>query len=449
MSQNRTVQIIRFSAANHKSLRDHAELVLGPALLKRLTPIPGTTLTDHTLPVIGIFGPNASGKSTIVDALSYVRAAIAHSSTTWQASKFMHRAPFALDPTFAEGTSSYEVEFIHDGNRYSYSFDVAKQGVDREELRVAGTKWRRLLSRDSKDVPVTGTGVVPLGQVARRELALSRAVTLDHPVLAPIGLALIEGIEIAPHGDSFSQRRLQAITDALADSTVTRDDVLTLLQIADIGVRGVAVREEPMPADYLRLLAAIKEVRNETDLAEAGDTEPSDRATPESEPLVMRTLEFDHRGAAGARPLLMHEESSGTVMWLSLAFPALDVLRHGGVLVVDEIDSSLHPHLADTLIGFFQDPESNPYGAQLIFTSHDSHLLSPQGALGLRREQIWFTEKDNDGATELFSLADFPQVKDANVSKRYLEGRYGAVPRTAPALMRRLVMQPESEDLDH
>ena len=135
----------------------------------------------------------------------------------------------------------------------------------------------------------------------------------------------------------------------------------------------------------------------------------------------------------------LERESAGTVAWLALVVPAVVTLQQGGVLVVDEIDSSLHPHLVEMLIGFFADEQKNPLGSQLICTTHDSYLISPQSSVKLEPEQIWLTEKGNDGASELYPLADFPRHKGANVAKRYLSGRYGGVPSLAPNFLGRVL----------
>ena len=138
---------------------------------------------------------------------------------------------------------------------------------------------------------------------------------------------------------------------------------------------------------------------------------------------VVRNLEFVHRSSCKEAPRFsIQRESEGTIAWLSLIVPALDVLRSGGLFCVDEIDASLHSHLVGTLIGFFADPNINHHAAQLVFTSHDTYLLSPLSEINLEPEQIWFTDKDNTGATELICLADFPRHKDANVAKRSSAG---------------------------
>lgn len=101
------------------------------------------------------------------------------------------------------------------------------------------------------------------------------------------------------------------------------------------------------------------------------------------------------------------------------------------MLIVDELDSSLHPRLASALIAMFKSPEINPRGAQLVFTSHDTSLMGHLSGDDLDQEEMWFSEKSSDGVTEIYPLTDFPVKKDHSVERRYLGGRYGAVPTLA------------------
>ena len=171
-----------------------------------------------------------------------------------------------------------------------------------------------------------------------------------------------------------------------------------------------------------------------------GDAGAQIRLSEEQTEMVVRNLEFTHLGSGDRRyTFTIYDESSGTLAWLSLALYAVQCLRRGNVMVVDEIDASLHSHLMEVLLGWFADPEINRLGAQLIFTSHDTYLLSPLASVTLEPEQVWFTEKERDGSSELYSLADFKRHKDANVARRYLAGRYGAIPAPAPSLITNLL----------
>ena len=124
-------------------------------------------------------------------------------------------------------------------------------------------------------------------------------------------------------------------------------------------------------------------------------------------------------------------ESSGTNKLFDLSGPIFETLYSGSVLVIDELDAKMHPLISQYIIELFNNPETNPKNAQLIFTTHDTHLLSQKI---LRRDQIWFTEKDSKEQTDLYSLIDIvlpdgtKPRNDANYEKNYIAGRYGAIP---------------------
>jgi len=140
-----------------------------------------------------------------------------------------------------------------------------------------------------------------------------------------------------------------------------------------------------------------------------------------------------HRGPDGDVPMDLHVESLGTQVWFGLVGPVVHALRTGAVLLADELDASLHPVLVHELVRLFQQPETNPRGAQLVFNAHDVTLLGDSGDRLLGRDQIWFTEKLNSGATRLYPLSDLDPRKDEAIGKRYLRGRYGGIPIVAPA----------------
>jgi hypothetical protein len=138
-------------------------------------------------------------------------------------------------------------------------------------------------------------------------------------------------------------------------------------------------------------------------------------------------IQLVHRAADQRLPFDIQDESAGTRRWFGLIGPVLSALRTGQILLFDEIDASLHPRLSAHLLTLFQDPETNPRGAQLIFTTHDTSLLGH-----LNRDEVWLTEKGADGATRLTALAEYGGDKvrrSTNLERAYLQGRFGALPQ--------------------
>lgn len=444
------MHLLSFAARNHRSLRERVQLDLTRPSLARLQPPAGEEWGDHLHRVVGIFGANASGKSAVIDALAYARAAISLSATDWQAQPKMPRAPFALDSASNDDTSHFEFAFVfddgeHGPTRFDYEFEVSPRGVERERLQALyATRRERLFERDASRVgteisfPRGFPAAAVLRGITRRELLLSRAVLLEHPVLAPIGQALIEGVDVVRVGDSHRERRLRSLTNALASGDADLEDIATMLRVADIGIESVSVTETELPPDAREFFEAVTELAKQERPGRSGQAHVT--ISHDLSDAVVRSLDFTHRSEwSGGRPLDVSEESTGTIAWLAVVVPAVEALTDGSLLVVDELDAALHPYLVDVLVGWFADEALNVRGAQLIFSGHGTHVMSPLSEAALTAEQVWFTEKRKDGVTELFSLADFPHREGENKEKRYLDGRYGAVPRPAPSLVHGLL----------
>lgn len=445
--------LLRFTVRNHKSIRDETTIDLTRSSLKTLQPRDGDW-ASATYPLAGIFGGNATGKSAILDAMLYAFSAIRSSSTVWQQERAMPRAPFALDSGSRAASSRYEFDLVHESRRYQYGFEVGQAGVVAEWLRdIPSTRWRRLLDRDRE------TGSLYFHQslggriaVSARELVLSRALTLGDEHLGIFAARLGEQFDIVQVKDSHREARLASIADSLADGDITFPDLEALLRVADIGIAKVELEESKIPGRILSVLQrAMYDLNQPSDDEKsleqgASDVDRQEDLEEGERELVVRHMLFTHQAVGADNPRFsLGEESDGTIAWLALAVPALERLRRGGLLLVDEIDASLHPHLVDLLLGVFADSDINTRHAQMVFTSHESYVLSPLSDVHLEPEQIWFTDKTYDGATELACLEDFPKHPDANVAKRYLTGRYGGIPRLSPSTFAGLVQAGEGE----
>ncbi len=190
--------------------------------------------------------------------------------------------------------------------------------------------------------------------------------------------------------------------------------ITRLLAHADLGITDIQLEDIPWPEtakNYLELVA----------------TWPVAATLPGKQ--VLRVIRLLHRIGDRNVALEPRQESNGTVTYLSLIGPIVSALKWGEVLCIDELDASLHPLIAIELIRLFTSQETNPQSAQLIFNTHDTNLLS-SGVL--RRDQIWFTEKDSDGSSHLYPLTDFKPRRQENLENGYLQGRYGAIPFIHP-----------------
>jgi hypothetical protein len=414
-----------FQVSNHRSLRDEQELVL----------IPAYGNSSPVVPVAAVFGANASGKSNLLDALDWMRLAVIQSYRLWEAESGIPRVPFRLDPELSAAPSSFAVDLMIDGIQYIYGFTVDDDVVLKEWLSSYPHQRERVIfSRDGQHVELGSTvperrGRADLLTSLLREnaLLLSTAVQAGQEEVLPVHRWFREGVR-------FAGRNVWSggtLVDDVAIALERYPSFVSLLQAADLGIADVIVDESP-PAPSARDLdnanrleariAGLEAAGSSAQLVDRRRRELRQLRTPKA----TRELLFLH-GAASV-PLTWAEQSEGTQSWARLLIAALSALTAGSVLVVDEIDASLHPRLTARLMEIFRHPSTNERGAQLVFSTHDATLLGTNlGEEVLRRDEIWFVEK-RDGASALYPLSDFHPRKDENRERRYLAGSYGAVP---------------------
>lgn len=433
--------LLTFTVSNFRSFAGTATLDLTTPALRTNTPRVGQTWSDVTTRVAAIYGANAAGKSTVLDAMD----ALAHSLRTPGSGRF-------YQPNAGSGSSSqmaeYRVDFVADDTRYAYSVRATTWGIVNEELRSYPKGTSRLLFRRAKDSPeseydftpgstLTGPTTEVLRITKPRMLYLATAHRFGHSQLAPIARALLAGVGIDHL--SFRDRQDENVLERVVMEMVAAPDaqvdlVKALVQAADLGVESMEVRSREIPpeaqAKIERVLRALED----------GDDKDEVEV-----PSLHDVVVFRHYGAEGASfELPVRRESSGTITWLTTAWHALDALRNGTVLLVDELDASLHPALARHVVELFLDPSLNTKGAQLIFTSHDVTLLGNAPTRLLSPRQVWFVQKDVSGASELFSQDEFDNRSGNNSERRYLAGAFGAVPNIDDRLLQAYLASPPS-----
>lgn len=418
--------LLAFRAENVRSFRDRLEFsLLATAIAEdgvpREVPWREGGHPIRVLPAAGVFGANASGKSNLLRVMSDMRTHVLHSFRSGDPAGGMPRSRFRLDPAAAAAPSHFEVDLVLQGIRHVYGFIIDDDRV-REEWAYRYPRGRATLlfrrDRDNVDLGernrARGRAVIEI--LRPNALFLSAAAAANHPDLLPLRQWFAQNLLLA---EASSRAYRWAFTTELLQRPDRRDQVLALLHAADLGITNARVRElDSQMLDRVRRAARIMEGRE--DEPESMDTDAD---------IVEPGVVLSHRGADRDVDFEAAEESLGTMVWLGLAGPVIDALLRGNVLLADEIEASIHPTLVAQLIRMFQNAESNPRGAQLIFNSHESALLGNSGGdRVLGRDQVWFTEKSHDGATRLYPLADLNPRNDEAVGRRYLAGRYGATP---------------------
>ena len=427
------MQILNFTISNHKSIRDEAAIDLTYSTLRTLNPPEGTRWDDHLHHVAGIYGPNGSGKTNLLEALRHVQSAIATLLPLGQMcsptcppprTERDRHAPtpganvLPYMPYDASKPTVYSVEFIHDGARYEYSLSRNAEGIAGESLRVARKRWNTIYWRD-KHGAVKGLKGLP--HVNVNELVITRASLMGNPQVKPVRNALTTGVKVFRVGAPSMEDAYLHVAKHLLSRRLDTTALSTLARVADIGTTSIELHAPKQSARPARLAPSDKETA-EVALAKA----------------LPHILEFQY--GERALPHTALSASSGSIMWLALAAAAVDALTGGQVLVVDDLTASLHPELGRIIIDWFTSPTANQSGAQLIFTSHNIALMDIGRGPIRNRERIWFTEKNSAGATALYQLSEFTGLQSgSNITKNYLEGRFGAIPYTLPSFIRRIL----------
>lgn len=416
--------ILSFRVRNFRSFAGEATLDLTAPGFRTNRPRADSDWPSSVLPVVAIYGPNASGKTTVLDGIWTLCRAMRSSQALGLHQPHAHAVDQAVE---------YEVDLVANGVRYWYVVHAAPWGIAHESLHSAPLGTRRLVfarSQPSADGPLnfqkgaslTGPTHEVLKITRPTGLLLANAHRYDHPALAPVARALVASVGVGhvSFRDRQDERVLQRVVMEMVEAPAEQIDLVRgLLRAADLGIDGIEVRREELPEEV------VSKVRKLVEALREGD-EPLDHAAV---PTLRDVVLFRHQGPGGtAFDLPIHRESSGTLTWLTIAWHALTAIRSGRLLLVDELDASLHPELARYLVTLFKERRFNPLGAQLVFTTHDVSLLGNSPTRVLDPENVWFTEKDATGTSTLFCLDEFDHRPGNNSEKRYMAGRFGALP---------------------
>ncbi|WP_017623033.1 AAA family ATPase [Nocardiopsis chromatogenes] len=436
--------LLSFRVANHRSLREEQQLLLVPSESEHEGA--QDSGVPEPLPVTGLFGANASGKSNVLDALGFMRRLVRSSMEMGEPGRGIDRDPFAVSPRWRREPSHYTVDLLIERVRYTYGFTIDGTGVVAEWLHWSPAEDGPtvLFEREGDDftfhpsLPETFRQVQEITDVNTLFLTVAARTRLE--IARPVYNWFASHCRRWRSGGGREQDRRDLLRRIAEPGVLAH--LQKLIRAADTGIESVQLEHERLTVDSGVPRRTVARDPWDSDVPDLRDRHEGMQAVEEE-----ATLLFHHRaGGEEARPLTLDQQSDGTWVLLALGMEVLDVLRNGSLLVVDELDSHLHPHLSAKIIEMFKDPAVNEHRAQLVFSSHDTALLGwIRGGDVLDRDEAWFVEKDKEGGTRIYPLSDF-RDEGENPALAYLTGRYGAIPEVTGGPVAAPVHPPEEQD---
>lgn len=412
--------LIEFKVKNFLSFRDEVvfSMVAGPdkSLDYNVASLPNSK--TKLLKSATIYGANAAGKSNLLRAIEFM-ARLILTNHIRQEGDPIKVTPFKLDAISKSEPSQFSILFIYEDTKYAYGFTIDQSKVHDEYL------YHYPNGRQATIFERTATNQFKFTKDKEEQETLSKR-TLDNRLYLgsatewnykPVSKAF-EWFKKALTINLNEQISFPDSNSAILAHTDSKmkEAIRCLLTEADLSISDYSTKETYAKESFFWNYA-IRNLKISTD---------SNISTPSIIKIQTKHSAKRKDGTLYEEVFEFDEESSGTQKIFELAGPLLEVLANGHILIIDEMDIKLHPLLVENLIKKFHDPIQNPKNAQLIFSTHNTNLLTQTL---LRRDQIWFAEKDPDlGSTSIYSLLELGIRKDENIEKGYLAGRYGAVP---------------------
>ena len=367
-----------------------------------------------------IYGANASGKSNLILAFNFMRRFVMNSAKL-QITDKIDVEDFRLSTETVDKPSFFEIVFQLKNKTYRYGFEVTQKRVVSEWLFCTPrSRETKIFNRQGDKIEYSKNieqGNILRGLTKKNTLFLSLAAQFNNSLAVEIvswfsHLGVVSGLNV---------ELLKEITlEYLSNRQDLIDDVTKLIKKLDLSIDNLNLEIESRKISLDSLPQDLPDVVRNIISHSSGEIKSATIKTYHPK--------YDSTGKMIELEIfdMDKHESDGTKKILALSAPILDTLQRGEVLVIDELDARLHPLMTRSIIELFNSQKTNPKNAQLIFTTHDINLLSHKF---LRRDQIWFTEKNHQGATDLYSLVEFADINNNDTfEKDYIQGRYGAIP---------------------
>ncbi|MEH1858160.1 MAG: ATP-binding protein [Nostoc sp.] len=357
-----------------------------------------------------IYGANASGKSNLAKALSFMKWFMINSSKDTQSTEKIGVEPFELSTETEVQPSFFEIVFLLNGKKYRYGFEANQKRIISEWLSyVPKTNKTALFERVSEgnsrklkylSKKFKAEGIYP--KTRSNALFLSVAAQFNVEIAERILDWLTKKVNIV--SGLNDQVHLIHTVSYLAKNNDNRSEIIQLIKQLDLGIKQIRIKQ----AEIIPIEQSSYHFKTESSIKTGHQ-------------------KFDKKGNYVSTKFfdLENQESEGTKKIISIAGLLVDTLKYGKVLIFDELDARLHPLISKAIVKLFNSRKTNYNNAQLIFMTDDTNLLSNKI---FRRDQIWFTEKNKYGATDLYSLVEYKIRNDASFESDYIKGRYGAIP---------------------
>jgi uncharacterized protein len=414
--------LIEFSIGNYRSFKDRVTFSMVAANLvskEKSLDINNAFDIDKNLKLLktaAIYGANASGKSNLAKALSFMKWFMVNSSKETQSTDEIGVEPFRLSTETEGRPSFFELVFLMGKQKYRYGFEVNQERVIAEWLfYVPNVRETKLFERKRDSIKSSKSYDADGIQQRTRSNALFLSVSAQFNV--DLAEKILEWItdKVNIISGLHDQTYLNYTIGCFVNNK-NRPDIIQLIKKLDLGISEIQVDQEDFTTDSLP-----DEIPDELKkfIVKAG----GGKAT--SIGISHRVFDADGNDGSIEKFDLESHESEGTKKVFALAGPLITALKEGETLIIDEFDARLHPLISLAIVKLFNSKEANPNNAQLIFMTHDTNLLNNKV---FRRDQVWFTEKNRYSATDLYSLAEYKIRNDASFESDYIKGRYGAIP---------------------
>jgi AAA15 family ATPase/GTPase len=413
--------LIRFRVKNFRSIREDVELSLAKTSLRDLKSNIFQSGNNKLIKSAVIYGPNASGKSGFLRAFKALEYLVRRSSSFKPDEKIAPFEPFKLNVKNVNSPVSMEIEFLHEKNQYLYHINFTQGRFELEELYHFPNSTRTLLFSRKADNPIKFGESYRGGKktieklLLPNQLFLSKAAENNVESLLPAYSFFGKGMMVFPFLEDYRETSLSKLyAKRLAENKSSNFSKRfnKLICALDTGIVGIQAEE----VDW----SNYKFPSNMPDDEKERFQEQYKYDIKTQHPL------FDEEKEIGMEKFEIDEESTGTRSLFVIGGIILDALETGRVLVVDEFEKNLHPSITQFLINLFHNDITNPKNSQLIFATHDITQLSNDN---FRRDQVWFTEKDEFGSTSLYRCSDIKGIRlGTPLDKWYSSGRFGATP---------------------